>query len=141
MMSLDKINEGVVERLTSWTHSGFNGHCGEVIPPEDTPARERAARYLVRSCLSLEKMSYASQEGKILYGDSPDMKVYDALDFLALLSCHITDRWDRRAIAYGFWSNKSENKKEAGAGDFRRGTNQRAGARFKNLPQKMGGVG
>jgi hypothetical protein len=51
-------------------------------------------------------MSYVSQEGKILYGDSPDTKVYDALDFLALLSCNITDRWERRVIAYGYWSNK-----------------------------------
>jgi hypothetical protein len=47
-------------------------------------------------------MSYVSQEGKILYGDSPDTKVYDALDFLALLSCHINDRWERRVIAYGY---------------------------------------
>ncbi|GEM_PF-2710964 len=39
---------------------------------------------------------------KVIYGDSPDTKVYDALDFLALLSCRITDRWERRVIAYGY---------------------------------------
>ncbi|MHC9543284.1 MAG: hypothetical protein AB9903_27550 [Vulcanimicrobiota bacterium] len=65
MMSLDKIDEDVVERLTNWTHSGFNIHIGNLI-------------------------------------DSTDTKAYDALDFLALLSCHITDRWERRVIAYGY---------------------------------------
>jgi len=107
MMSLDKIDEDVVERLTSWTHSGFNVHVGDVIVPDNREARERAARYLVKSCVSLEKMTYVPQEGKVQYGDARDMKVYDALDFLALLSCHITGRWERRVIAYGYWSNKS----------------------------------
>ncbi len=102
----------MVERLTSWTYSGFNVHCGEVIPPEDITARERAARYLVRSCVSLEKMTYLPREGKILYGDASDTKSYEPLDFLALLSCHITDRWERRVIPYGFWSNKSRGMRK-----------------------------
>ncbi|MDQ7823451.1 MAG: hypothetical protein RDV48_11695 [Candidatus Eremiobacteraeota bacterium] len=50
----------------------------------------------------LEKMTYMPQEGKVLYGDARDMKVYDALDFPALLSCHITGRWERRVVAYGY---------------------------------------
>ena len=36
-------------------------------------------------------MTYVPQEGKVVYGDSVDTKTYDALDFLALLSCHITE--------------------------------------------------
>ncbi|MGV8124535.1 MAG: hypothetical protein AB2L14_32710 [Candidatus Xenobiia bacterium LiM19] len=60
-------------------------HVGEIIPPEDTNARERAARYLVRSCVSLEKMTCVSREGHVVYGGHADTKVYDALDFLALL--------------------------------------------------------
>ena len=51
--------------------------------------------------MRLEKMTYLPHEGKVLYGDSTDTKVYDTLDFLALLSCHITDRWERRVIACG----------------------------------------
>jgi len=45
----------------------------------------------VRASVSLEKMTYVPQEGKVVYGDSVDTKTYDALDFLALLSCHITE--------------------------------------------------
>ena len=71
--------------------------------PGERKARERAARYLVRASVSLEKMTYVPQQGKVVYGDSVDTKAYDALDFLALLSCHITDRWERRVIPYGFW--------------------------------------
>ena len=74
--------------------------------------RERAAPYLVRSCVSLEKMTYLPQEGKVLYGDSVNIRLYEALDFLALLSCHITDRWERRVIAYGYWSNKSRGMRK-----------------------------
>ncbi len=48
-------------------------------------ARERAARYLVRSSVLLEKMAYVPQEGKIYYGDSADRSVY-------------TDRKPRNAI-------------------------------------------
>jgi hypothetical protein len=56
-------------------------------------------------------MSY--KEGKIIYGESHNAKVYDdPLDFLALLSCHITDRWERRVIPYGFWSNKSRGMRK-----------------------------
>lgn len=101
-MEKDTINEDVAERLTSWTYSGFNVHCGEVIPPEDILARAMVAKYLVRSCVSLEKMTYLPKEGKVVYGDSSAATVYGALDFLALLSCHITDRWERRVITYGY---------------------------------------
>jgi len=57
-------------------------------------------------------MTYVPQEGKIYYGDPDDTKVYEVLDFLATLSCHITDRWERRVIAYGFWSNKSRGMRK-----------------------------
>jgi len=53
---------------------------------------ERAAHYLCKPCISLEKMSYDCTEGKVIYGESHNAKVYTPLDFLALLSCHITDR-------------------------------------------------
>jgi hypothetical protein len=110
MMEKDKIHEDIVEKLTSWTNSGFNVHTGDEMGPGERKARERAARYLVRASVSLEKMTYVPQQGKVVYGNSGnsvDTKTYDALDFLALLSCHITDRWERRVIPYGFWSNKS----------------------------------
>ena len=60
--------------------------------PGERKARERApplpgaGRYLVRASVSLEKMTYVPQEGKVVYGDSVDTKAYAALDFLALLS-------------------------------------------------------
>ena len=41
-----------------------------------------------------------------MYGNASDTKSYEPHDFLALLSCHKTDRWERRVIPYGFWSNQ-----------------------------------
>ncbi len=103
MMERGKINEDVVERLVNWIHSGFNVYTSDEIPPYDIPARERASHYLTKPCISLEKMSYDSTEGKIVYGEPHNAKVYDdPLDFLALISCHITERWEHRVIPYGF---------------------------------------
>jgi len=81
MMSRDKINEDVIERLMSWTHSGFNVYIDDEIPPHDIQAREKAVHYLCKPCISLEKMSY--KEGKVIYGESHNAKVCDPLDFLA----------------------------------------------------------
>lgn len=38
--------------------------------------------------------------------------MYEALDFLALLSFLITDRWERRVITCGYWSNKSRGMRK-----------------------------
>jgi len=104
----DKIDEVVIERLMSFHHSGFNIHFGKVIPPGDKPSQERAARYLTRSCVSLEKLRYIPEEGQVIYGNPGQRTVTcNALDFLALLSLHIPDRFQRRVIAYGYWSNKT----------------------------------
>ncbi|MGV8118384.1 MAG: hypothetical protein AB2L14_01340 [Candidatus Xenobiia bacterium LiM19] len=54
---------------------------------------ERGRVITVRPCFQSDRMHL---------GGHADAKVYDALDFLALLSCHITDRWERRVIAYGY---------------------------------------
>jgi len=38
----------------SWHHSGFNVHFGDVIAPFDKENREKAARYLTKSPISIE---------------------------------------------------------------------------------------
>ncbi|MDQ7826882.1 MAG: transposase [Candidatus Eremiobacteraeota bacterium] len=104
----DKINESVIENLMSWHNSGFNVHFSDVLYPDDRENREKAARYLVRAPISLSKMSYKRDEGKVVYGNQGgEKRVFEALDFLALVSSHIPDRFENRILYYGYWSKKS----------------------------------
>jgi len=100
----------------SWHHTGFNVHIADVISSTDMPSRERAGSYLVRSPVSLEKMRYLPEEGKVIYGNfTGEKKSYDALDFLALLSSHITNRYEHRVIYYGLCLPPEGGLQEPGA--------------------------
>jgi len=91
-------------------------HFGKVINPEDIEARQKAARYLIRSPISLEKMTYKAADGKVLYGNPTGKKQeFDAMDFLALVASHIPNRYSNRVLYYGWYSKKSRGcrKKKA----------------------------
>lgn len=121
MMREEKINEFLVEKIMSWHHSGFNVHFGDVLGPEDKEGREKAARYLVKPPISIGKMTYIPEEGKVIYGNPNGKKIeYDALDFLALAASHIPNRFENRILYYGYWSKKSigmRKKEESSLGE------------------------
>ena len=103
LLQEDKINESVIENLMSWHNSGFNVHFSDILYPQDLKNREKAARYLVRAPISLSKMTYDWNEGKVIYGNpGGEKRVYEALDFLALVSSHRPDKFENRILYYGF---------------------------------------
>lgn len=51
LLAREIITEQMVELLLSWRHPGFSVYQGPPVPPEDTAARERLARYPARSVL------------------------------------------------------------------------------------------
>jgi hypothetical protein len=56
----------------------------------------------------LSKMTYDWNEGKVIYGNpGGEKRVYEAMDFLALVSSHIPDKFENRILYYGHWSKKS----------------------------------
>ncbi|MCL5773321.1 MAG: transposase zinc-binding domain-containing protein [Firmicutes bacterium] len=113
MLEEEKITELMVEKLLNWNHSGFNIHLGKLLPVEDSEDRERTARYLMHSPVSLEKMTYLPEVGKVIYGSrNGEKNVYDALDFLALATSHIPNKGEHRIIYYGHWSKKSRGIKK-----------------------------
>jgi hypothetical protein len=59
LLEEEKITDFVVEKLQSWTHSGFNVHFGDIISPSDRESREKASRYLTRPAVCLDKMTFS----------------------------------------------------------------------------------
>jgi len=52
--------------LLSWRHTGFSVHNRVRVEPEDQPAVERLARYIMRPPISLERIRW-SGEGELFY--------------------------------------------------------------------------
>jgi hypothetical protein len=57
-----KINDGVIENMLSWRHSGFNVYIGDRIYPSDKTGLGNLARYIIRACFSQERMVYVPAE-------------------------------------------------------------------------------
>ena len=79
-----KITKEVVKLILSWRHSGFSVHCGPTIQPGDEEAMKNIARYIVRASFSQERMTYLSEDSKVLYlsKDGKEEKIFDALEWL-----------------------------------------------------------
>ena len=53
------------ERILSWPHTGFNVH--SLVRTKTKPEAERVGKYMIRPVLSLERLSFLEQEGKVGY--------------------------------------------------------------------------
>jgi hypothetical protein len=95
------LTEERTELLLSWRHTGFSVHNRVRVEPEDHPAVERLARYIMRPPISLERMHW-SGDGEVFYqpkgghdgrarqpGDPPE--AFDPAEFLARVIMHIPE--------------------------------------------------
>jgi len=119
-------NEGLLteertELLLSWRHTGFSVHNRVRVEPEDQPAVERLARYIMRPPISLERMQW-SGDGEVLYqpkgghdgrarqpGDVAE--VFDPAEFLARVIMHVPEPRRHLVRYYGAYSNVSRGKR------------------------------
>ena len=89
-LSKSQIAESFSEMLLSWRHSRFSVDNSVRIAGDDHKARVSLAQYIARAPLSLEKLRYDEQAGKALSHSTynpylgENLKIWDALDFLAL---------------------------------------------------------
>ncbi len=87
------------ELLLSWRHTGFSVHNRVRVEPEDQPAVERLARYIMRPPISLERVQWGG-EGVVHYrakggrdgrtmpaGDTAE--AFDPAEFVARVIMHI----------------------------------------------------
>ncbi len=90
------LSEERAELLLSWRHCGFSVHNRVRVEPEDQPAFERLARYIMRPPISLERMSWDGV-GEVRYRrkrghESPglgerEVEAFDPGEFLAHAIC------------------------------------------------------
>ena len=81
------------ERLLSWRHTGFNVH--SLVRTKTKPEAERVGKYMIRPLLSLERLFFLEQEGKVGYRhgeNGAEQETMDYLEFIARVTSHIPDK-------------------------------------------------
>jgi hypothetical protein len=114
------LSEERSELLLSWRHTGFSVHNRVRVEPEDQPAVERLARYIMRPPISLERMAWDGV-GEVRYrrkGGHEDpalhldpVETFDPSEFLARVIMHIPEPWRHLVRYYGAYSNVSRGKR------------------------------
>ncbi len=104
------------ELLLSWRHTGFSVHNRVRVEPEDQPAVERRARYIMRPPISLERMEwdgvgeecYRRKRGyeSARLGER-EVEAFDPEEFLARVIMHIPAPRRHLVRYYGWYSNVS----------------------------------
>ena len=114
LLSKGKIKEELVDMLMNWRYSGFNVHCGRRIQPGDEQVMENLARYIIRTSLSQERMTYLPGKAKVVYKskDEKKEKIFDALEWLAAMCSHVPNKGEQMVRYYGYYSNVSRGKRK-----------------------------
>jgi len=81
---------------------------------EIRPALVYLARYIIRASFSQERMTYISEESKVIYQskDGKDERVFDALEWLAAMCSHVPNKGEQIVRYYGYFSNVSRGKRK-----------------------------
>jgi len=70
---------------------------GSLVRTKTKPEAERVRKYMIRPVLSLDRLSFLEQEGKVGYwygekGAGQETEVMDYLEFIAQVTSHIPDK-------------------------------------------------
>ncbi|MFC1815854.1 transposase [Thermodesulfobacteriota bacterium] len=120
LLAKGKISPDVIALLDKWRHTGFNAYCGPRILPWQESSMENLARYIIRASFFQERMIYHRESGQVEYRskDGSEIKVFDALEWMAAMCSHIPGRGEQMVRYYGYYSNVSRGKrKKARVGD------------------------
>ena len=98
-----RINDGVIENMLSWRHTGFHVHVDGRIWPEAETALGNLAKYIFRASFSQERMvcipaeKSADGSAKVVYTskDFSAEQTFDAMDWLARLVVHIPNKYEQ----------------------------------------------
>jgi len=117
LLQKGKITKDLAAMLSNWRHSGFNVFCGLRMQPGDAEAMENLARYIIRASFSQERMTYFSDESKVVYRskDNKKGKTFDALEWLVAMCSHVPNKGEQMVRYYGYYSyysNLCRSKRE-----------------------------
>jgi len=106
------INQDMADNLLTWRHSGFSIDASILLPGGSRKERESLSQYLARPPISLKKVSFESLHRKVLFHTSyndyfkENLKIFDALDFIALLTQHLPPRGVHYIRRYGLYCSR-----------------------------------
>ncbi len=108
------INEDFARNLLSWKHSGFSIDNSVRILSFSQKTKEALVQYIARCPISLKKITYEPFHGRVLF-KSPkyseyfkeNFKVFDAVDFIALVTAHIPPKNKQYIRRYGLYSSRT----------------------------------
>lgn len=102
------ITDDDVAQILAQEHSGFGAWVGE--PFDEADRTKFVARYIERGPISLEKLTI--QDDIITYTTKDERAhEFDALEFLALLSCHIPKPYESITRYYGWYSCRARGER------------------------------
>ena len=113
------LSEERIELLLSWRHSGFGAHNAVTVAAGDTAGIERIGRYLLRSPVSVERMSFAPGVGRVIYqpkgaaGPKGPPEAFEPGDFLARLLQHVPEPRLHQVRYYRRYSNVARAQRAA----------------------------
>jgi len=114
LLSKAKITQDLVLMLRFWRHSGFQVSVGPRILSREVEAMEKLARYIIRASFSQERKTYLPEQSKVIYEskDAQKEKVFDALEWLAAMTSHISKKGEHLVRYYGDYSNVSRGERK-----------------------------
>jgi hypothetical protein len=105
------ISKELVEKMSSWKHSGFNVYCGNPIKAEDEDSRKTLSEYISRAPFSLERMVFNENTDTVLYrgehfhpGLTRNFDITDPLEWIARITAHVPKKGSKQIIYYGAYS-------------------------------------
>ena len=102
-----RINEGLIEKLMAWHHSGFSEHAGNPIARDHRNGQKALAEYILRNAFSEKKacpersrrITSIEDTGKVLYrsgmthgSNKKNFEIFTAEQFIAAITQHIPDK-------------------------------------------------
>jgi hypothetical protein len=116
------IDDAVIESMLAWHNTGFGSHVGLEIAASDAKARENVARYLCHPPVVLGRIVAQDSASRVVYKSDAvhprhgaNFRVFDPLEFIAEIVAHIPDTYEKTAIGYGWYSNRTRGyRKEHG---------------------------
>ena len=120
LKSEGRIGDMLIDNLMNWRHSGFNVYCGNTLWPGNRKGLENLSRTIIRASFSQQRMTYIpGAHAKVIYRskDGGTCKTFDALDWLAQLTCHIPNRGEQMVRYYGYYSNKCRGQRKKAGSD------------------------
>ena len=80
---------------------------------------ENLARYIIRASFSQERLDYDARTATVVYKskDGRRQKSFDALEWLAAMCSHVSNKGEQMVRYYGYYSNVSRGKRQKTGND------------------------